>query len=63
MLYNTYGSTGVKVSAIGFGGMRFPDQDDTDACASLVKAAYDAGVNYFDTASGYGKSEELSASP
>jgi uncharacterized protein len=59
MIYNTYGSTGIKVSAIGFGGMRFPNQDDVDACASLVKAAYDADINYFDTAIGYGKSEEL----
>jgi uncharacterized protein len=59
MIYNTYGSTGIKVSAIGFGGMRFPNQDDVDACASLVKAAYDAGINYFDTAIHYGKSEDL----
>jgi uncharacterized protein len=59
MIYNTYGSTDIKVSAIGFGGMRFPNQDDVDACASLVKAAYDADINYFDTAIGYGKSEEL----
>jgi uncharacterized protein len=59
MIYNTYGSTGIKVSAIGFGGMRFANQDDTDACASLVKAAYDAGINYFDTSIGYAKSEEL----
>jgi predicted aldo/keto reductase-like oxidoreductase len=59
MIYNTYGSTGIKVSVIGFGGMRFPNQDDVDACASLVKAAYDAGINYFDTAIHYGKSEDL----
>lgn len=59
MKYKTYGQTGIDVSAIGFGGMRFPDQDDVDACASLVKAAYDGDINYFDTAIGYGKSEEL----
>lgn len=59
MIYNTYGATGLKVSAIGFGGMRFQNQDDTETCASLIKAAYDAGINYFDTAIGYGKSEEL----
>ncbi len=39
--------------------MRFKDQDDVDGCASLVKAAYDKDINYFDTAPGYGKSEEL----
>ena len=59
MIYNTYGSTGIEVSAIGFGGMQFENQDDIDACASLVKAAYDMDINYFDTAPGYGKSEEL----
>lgn len=59
MIYRNYGSTGIKVSAIGFGGMRFENQNDVDACASLVKAAYDKGINYFDTAPGYGKSEDF----
>lgn len=59
MLTRPYGSTGKHVSAIGFGAMRFPDQNNVEACASLVKTAYDAGINYFDTAIGYGKSEEL----
>ena len=59
MIYRKYGKTGIDVSAIGFGGMRFEDQEDVDGCASLVKAAYDKGINYFDTAPGYGKSEEL----
>ncbi len=59
MLYKAYGKTGIDVSVIGFGGMRFPDQSDTDGCASLVKYAYDRGITYFDTAPGYGKSEEL----
>ncbi len=59
MKYNPYGNTGIQVSAIGFGGMRFPDQNNVDACADLVKACYDSGINYFDTAIGYGKSEEL----
>ena len=59
MIYKDYGSTGVKVSTIGFGGMRFPDQNNQEACVQLVKTAYDKGITYFDTASGYGKSEEL----
>lgn len=59
MIFRKYGRTEVEVSAIGFGGMRFNDQEDADQCAGLVKAAYDAGINYFDTAPGYGKSEEL----
>ncbi len=59
MLYRKYGQTGIEVSAIGFGGMRFENQDDPEACASLVQAAYEAGITYFDTAPGYGKSEDL----
>jgi len=58
MLYKPYGSTGLSVSALGFGGMRFENQEDVDGCAALVKACYDAGITYFDTAIGYGKSEE-----
>jgi len=59
MRYRTYGKTGIAVSAIGFGAMRFPDQNNPDLCAGLVKHAYDRGITYFDTAIGYGKSEEL----
>jgi predicted aldo/keto reductase-like oxidoreductase len=59
MIYNEYGNTGTKISAISMGGMRFENPDDTDTCASLVQAAYESGINYFDTAPGYGKSEDL----
>ncbi len=59
MLYKEYGSTGINVSAVGFGGMRFEDQKDVEKCASLLKRAYDKGINYFDTAPGYGDSEKL----
>jgi len=52
-----------KVSALGFGGMRFPrnenDEIDITAAEALIDRAYEAGVNYFDTAYPYhkGKSE------
>lgn len=61
MIYTEYGSTGIEVSAIGFGGMRFDSPQDIDSNAALVKAAYDAGINYFDTAPAYceDKSEEI----
>jgi hypothetical protein len=55
MIYREYGRTGEQVSAIGFGGMRFPKAEDEAACVELVLAACDAGVNYFDTAPGYCK--------
>lgn len=59
MWYRTFGTTGKKLSVIGFGGMRFRDQKDVDACVELVRHAAAAGINYFDTAPGYGDSEAL----
>lgn len=56
MLYKTYGRTGIKVSAVGFGGMRFPAEEYTggpEKCAELVLQAHELGINYFDTAPGY----------
>ncbi len=57
MFYKDYGKTGKKVSALGFGGMRFKTEKngeyDIDKCAELVKEAYDLGITYFDTAPGY----------
>jgi len=47
------------VSAIGFGGMRFPKLDDTqpnydyDACGAMLLEAQARGVTYFDTAPFY----------
>lgn len=59
MIYREYGTTGKEVSAIGFGGMRFEDQNNAEKCAELIISAYDMGINYFDTAPGYEKSEDL----
>lgn len=59
MLSRSFGSTGQTVSGLGFGGMRFKNLDDVDACAALVHEARDLGITYFDTAIGYGKSEEV----
>jgi len=61
MLQKTYGTTGKKVSVIGFGGMRFANPDDIDANARIVLHAYRRGINYFDTAPAYcnDRSEEI----
>jgi predicted aldo/keto reductase-like oxidoreductase len=64
MIYNEYGSTGKKVSAIGFGGMRFlPEEYEKDKkiAVRLVLEAFEKGITYFDTAPGYcyDKSEEI----
>ena len=56
MLYKEYGKTGKKISAIGFGGMRFVSGEkgyDVAQCAEVVRKANELGVNYFDTAPGY----------
>ena len=53
MIYREYGQTGIKVSLLGFGGMRFKNIDDHDECVRLMIAAAEGGINYFDTAPGY----------
>ncbi len=52
--YRTLGSTGRKVTEIGFGAMNMRDPE-------LVQAALDSGINYFDTAWYYmnGVNEEI----
>lgn len=54
MEYRFLGRTGLKVSVISLGGWLtyggFVDDENTFAC---MKAAYDAGINFFDTAEGY----------
>jgi uncharacterized protein len=64
MIYKEYGKTGKKVSAIGFGGMRFRSEDynkSFEEAAKVAVRANELGVNYFDTAPFYcdDKSEEI----
>jgi len=61
LIYKNYGSTGKKLSVIGFGGMRFQDIDNREVCVEMLLEAAKLGINYFDTAAGYsdGKSEEV----
>ncbi|MFA5468411.1 MAG: aldo/keto reductase [Sphaerochaetaceae bacterium] len=57
MLYREFGRTGKKVSLIGFGGMRFKEEDyldgDYSKALALIHRAHALGINYFDTAPGY----------
>ena len=59
ILCKPYGRTGKELSAVGFGGMRFANHDDIAGNAEVVRHAYQRGINYFDTAPGYGKSEDI----
>lgn len=51
------GRTNLEVSVIGFGAMWLPDLK-IEECVKVVRRAVELGVNYFDTARGYGDSEE-----
>lgn len=53
MRYKQYGNTKIRVSAIGFGGMRFDMSQPESSHIDLVHYAFERGINYFDTAPGY----------
>ncbi len=62
MLYREYGKTEKLISAMGFGSTRFKDSDLNDEaglnrCAELIYLASEQGVNYFDIAYNYSKSQ------
>lgn len=61
MIYKPYGNTGLDVSAVGFGGMRFDLKNSMEENAEIVRYACEMGINYFDTAPGYcqDKSEDI----
>jgi aryl-alcohol dehydrogenase-like predicted oxidoreductase len=70
MNYRVLGRTGIKVSEIAFGcveigipyGIGVRDVADMPAeaeCMKMLHAARDAGINFYDTARLYGKSENI----
>jgi aryl-alcohol dehydrogenase-like predicted oxidoreductase len=61
MTYVTVGSTGVQVSPLCFGAMSFGSEADFETSAAMFSACRSAGINFFDTANGYGggASEEI----
>ena len=60
MQYTEFGGTGIQVSRLGFGCMRFPSREvdgkkvfDEEESIRMMHRAMELGVNYFDTAPGY----------
>jgi voltage-dependent potassium channel beta subunit len=52
------GKTGLQLSEFSFGSwVTFGNQVDQKAAKNLMAAAYDAGINFFDNAEGYGAGE------
>ena len=62
MKYRHLGKAGIRLSELSLGSwITFDTRFGVKTAASLMAAAYDAGVNFFDNAEAYahGKSEEV----
>lgn len=57
MRYRRLGKTNLQVSELAYGAARGADGDRGEFNAN-VRAIFDAGINFVDTAAGYGTSEE-----
>ncbi len=64
MQYRDFGNTGIKVSALGFGAMRLPQerikgklQINQEESVEVIQKAFELGVNYLDTAYVYNGGE------
>lgn len=57
MRTNILGKTGLSVTEIGLGAWQLGDTDEATA-HRLLDMSFDAGVNFIDTAAGYGHSED-----
>lgn len=54
MKYRHVGNSGLVVSEIGLGSWLTLDDGDLETAELLHRTAYDAGINFFDTADSYG---------
>ncbi|WP_026567362.1 aldo/keto reductase [Bacillus sp. UNC41MFS5] len=59
MEYRTVGKTGIQVSNLCFGAMSFGGDADAETSKAMYKRCREAGINFFDTADVYGRSEEI----
>jgi predicted aldo/keto reductase-like oxidoreductase len=60
VIYRQLGGTGLRVSQLGYGAMRLPMKEvdgtqvvDRELAIPMIHRAFEAGVNYIDTAVGY----------
>jgi predicted aldo/keto reductase-like oxidoreductase len=53
-----FGSTGEKLSIVGFGGILVMNET-AETSSRLVSQAVDRGINYFDVAPSYGNAEQM----
>jgi Predicted oxidoreductases of the aldo/keto reductase family len=58
MEYVALGKTGLMVSRTAFGALPIQRVTDTAEAVSLLRTAYEGGINFFDTARSYTDSEE-----
>ncbi len=62
MEYRQLGKWGPRLSALGLGSyLTIGESADPETSRALVRRAYEAGINFFDTANGYarGRAEEV----
>ena len=58
MQYRRLGDAGVKLSEIGLGGwLTFGNAVEQERARNIFAAAFDAGINFFDTADAYARGE------
>ncbi|MGI6461009.1 MAG: aldo/keto reductase [Candidatus Hydrogenedentales bacterium] len=55
MKYVSFGNTGIRVSPVCLGTMTFGNEADERTSRVLMDRAFDAGINFFDTANIYNK--------
>lgn len=55
MIYRYMGNTGIRVSVLGFGNYLGENKPGAQQfLTDSIKKCLDSGINYFDTAEGYG---------
>lgn len=58
MKYNNLGKAGIKVSELAFGSwLTFGKEIDQNSAKTLMRKAFDCGVNFFDNAEVYGEGQ------